>query len=719
MLDIADYAHDSELLYAKEVREFMTSFTDTESTEEVNNIFSLIVDKWQESGFVPLQELRRHVCNSLASTDDNVYINKAKQQLMDRLINGAVQKDKLTGFYAKTDCPLVTGLADLYRRTTGHNVFRIDGDFSNMGGTNEFFRKELESRGWGRRKGDGFEYTDRLVSLSSRMMYEIIDTAVKAYNSEGNSPRAYLHPFRSGGDEIRFIVTGMDREKANVFVATCDNAMKKFINDNHLETHDNPKDARRPGFGFEMALVQLGGNSINSGAEADRIISLKKLLTSTDNLYAKAAQSTPEEAKKCFEMVDSINKELNKAIAADLKDRGYKDNEIDRAIFEREKMARIRKEKALSAHHEPPEKGSVLTIVENMNQDPKYANLMAVSPVPDGASIPLFYGRNDFFADINMIRERSVDAWAKNLLIKDENDLRIINSLAKNYHSIDSSTGVKMATALYNVMGRDPNGATDYDIDRFVKDVRKLQDDMGIRRPCQVKAAHVEFGNLAGMNCISHDFGDALLKDYAAIIKKTLKESGIDDKYAHAVYSEGGGKFKLVLPESYTVKNEDGKTELRHIDDKFMNSLTDKIKETVNNEINNKSVKEYCIEHGLDTDFSNVGGDKLQKILQDPNAKISDIPNPKRENEHGVNVHAAVVSIDDRTNASEQLNNFTNDFEAGLRKSREQNETITTRKPRYHEENDKIAREVDSRVLQTETPKYSLYRLRDKLKNSR
>ena len=719
MLDIADYVHDRELLYAREVREFMSSFTDTDDTEEVNRIFTLIVGKWQESGFVPLQELRRHVCNALATPESNIRIDKAKRQMMDRLINGAIQKDKLTGFYAKTDCPLVTGLADLYRKTTGHNVFRIDGDFSNMGGTNEFFRKELESRGWGRRKSDGFEYTDRLIALSSRMMYDIIDTAVKAYNSDGNSPKAYLHPFRSGGDEIRFIVTGMDRNKTNVFMAACDKAMKKFISDNHLGSHDNPKDARRPGFGFEMAAVQLGGNSVNSGAEADRIISLKKLLTSTENLYAKAAQSTPEEAKKCLEMVDSINTELNKAIAADLKNFGYKDKEIDKAIFEREKISRIRKEKALSAHHEPPEKGIILTIVENMDHNPQYADLLNISPVPDGSSIPVFYDRNDFFSDINAVRERSVATWAKNLLIKDENDLRIINSLAKNYHSIDSSTGVKMATVLYNVMGRDPAGTTDYDIDRFVKDVRKLQDDMGVSRPCQIKAAHIEFGNLAGMNGISHDFGDALLKDYTSIIKNTLKESGIDDKYAHAVYSEGGGKFKVILPETYVATNEKGETELCHIDDKFMNSLTEKIKENVTNDINGKTINEYCKTHGLDTDFKDVVGDNLQKLLQNPEAKISDIPNPKRENEHGVTVHTAVTNIDDRTNASEQLNNFTNDFEAGLRRSREQNEKMETRQTRYHEENDKIGRNVDSLVSQPTTPKYNFYRLRDKFKKSR
>ena len=35
MLDIADYAHDSQLLYAKEVREFMASFAGGENEEEL------------------------------------------------------------------------------------------------------------------------------------------------------------------------------------------------------------------------------------------------------------------------------------------------------------------------------------------------------------------------------------------------------------------------------------------------------------------------------------------------------------------------------------------------------------------------------------------------------------------------------------------------------------------------------------------------------------
>ncbi|OPZ76742.1 MAG: hypothetical protein BWY78_01273 [Alphaproteobacteria bacterium ADurb.Bin438] len=626
-------------------------------------MFSIIKNEWDNNGFIPVEELTKRVFANLMEESENSIVDAKKNDIVSMLIDSSVKKDELTGFYSKKICPLLTGLADLYAKSTGHSVIRVDGDFSNMGGTNEYFKSELQKQdNRGKRQYDGFKETDTLVSVVSAVTFMTYKETVDQHNIDSKTPTAFLYAVRAGGDEIRFIITGLNKDQTDRCMIDAEKRIDDLLANGSLQTHDNPKDEKRPGFGLSLADIDL--NNVKDPSLVSTIIDAKiaskKLIQSVPNLLKKA-QVEPENAEKLAKYASTITSDFNKSLAKELKTQGLSKQEIQKEVIARDKAFAIKKNFALNnpTPNVPnnPYASKPLAFIRTVSDNKLYDDFLKLSS-KENTQVGIKYGENDLFVDRYDALKNNLDTYIKQFGITSKKDIALIHRASHEVRNIDPSTGVKMRAEMIE------------DAQRFVKDAEKINKKHGLNNENKIKATHIEFTNLAGVNNISHEHGDALLKDYAKVIKSVLNETGMKD-FSHAIYSEGGGKFKILLPETYETLNEKGEKVLKHISEKDVLEIGKKISEKTEKDINSVNLVEYFEKKGLSTDFSAVSDEKMKAVLSNPDAKISDIPNPKRDFEKGIKACVNVADIRGDKDVSLQLDELTNTAEAERRAERD------------------------------------------------
>jgi hypothetical protein len=217
---------------------------------------------WQEKGFQSPNDLKAMLIDKyLPDADPKVkdYIRQIESA------RGA--PEATTGYLGKEHAYIATGLAHLYAKETGRPIAMVEADFSNMGGTNDHFTAMLKaerppqegqteeqiSRANAEIKKQGMHMTDQAVGLLCKSLTS--DLAAELPTG------AKIVPIRTGGDEIRIIVTGVeDKAELARLTAVMHAGVEQHVAAMGLQDHAHlkaPNDAVRNGFGVALTTEDM------------------------------------------------------------------------------------------------------------------------------------------------------------------------------------------------------------------------------------------------------------------------------------------------------------------------------------------------------------------------------------------------------------------------------------------------------------------------------
>lgn len=207
---------------------------------------------WEKKGFLTPAELRSELIQQyLPDSDPSL---KKMVQGMELSRN---KPETVTGYMKKEHAYSATGLAHLYAKEMDRPIAMAEVDFSNMGGTNDEYRRRLaEERNIPIdqvNKAEAEHMTDRAVKVLSDSM---VDTLQK-----GLPPGAKIIPIRTGGDEVRLIFTGVDDpDQLNRLAQSMHSGVEAKVAGMGLQDHPHlkaPQDPVRNGFGAALAMQDM------------------------------------------------------------------------------------------------------------------------------------------------------------------------------------------------------------------------------------------------------------------------------------------------------------------------------------------------------------------------------------------------------------------------------------------------------------------------------
>ncbi|MDP2206709.1 MAG: hypothetical protein Q8K65_10440 [Alphaproteobacteria bacterium] len=216
-----------------------------------NDVMQDIEALWQSRGFLTPAETQAALIEK--------YMPGADARLHDFIRDTELSRNKpetVTGYLTKEHAYLATSLAHLYAQQTGMPMTMIEVDFSNMGGTNDYFRQTL-----------GAEAGVLPVDIPQRQAEELTDRAVRLLSAGMTADIAKLYPeekivpIRTGGDELRILVTGITDPSEQLRLSDLLHAnIERRVAKMGLQDHPHlkaPEDPRRNGFGAALAVQDM------------------------------------------------------------------------------------------------------------------------------------------------------------------------------------------------------------------------------------------------------------------------------------------------------------------------------------------------------------------------------------------------------------------------------------------------------------------------------
>lgn len=120
---------------------FITSLQKSPGLSFVDSL-TAIEEIWKEKGFMHPKDLHTKL---LERVFDGTGGETLKKEILKNASNAAHVFDRFLGYDDKAMYPLITSLAHYYSQTTGETVTFGFGDFSNVGGTNNYNKKQVEA----------------------------------------------------------------------------------------------------------------------------------------------------------------------------------------------------------------------------------------------------------------------------------------------------------------------------------------------------------------------------------------------------------------------------------------------------------------------------------------------------------------------------------------------------------------------------------------------
>lgn len=248
-----------DVIYGQSVTAFVSVFLEN---PDKPHILQSLKSIWQTQGFLSPEQLVKPLLD--------IYYDDAPAEARDILALQIAERlsdiEPLTGFQRKQHAPLLTGLAHLHAIVMEQPASLVMADFSNMGGTNEFFRKLMAAeRGVDIAQVDekeAFALTDKAARIVSQLALDAYKHgATELYGVD--NPHIYAH--RTGGDEIAFVGIGINAEQSddilNHYVMP---AVEDFLAKAGLQQHEHAKardDRWRDGFGVAFSSMALDRNT--------------------------------------------------------------------------------------------------------------------------------------------------------------------------------------------------------------------------------------------------------------------------------------------------------------------------------------------------------------------------------------------------------------------------------------------------------------------------
>ena len=426
-------------------------------------------------------------------------------------------------------------------------------------------------------------------------------------------------PVRSGGDEIRLIVIGIDTETVeNWLVEKTHPAIEKFTAEANLHDHDHmkePENENKRGFGLALAAESLNRRDI----EPNQIVK---------------------------NLDDKINLEKYH-LGAERRGTVFGAEQYDDASLLQAQTSARRKKREFDSLKE--KNSDPLQFNRRLEQHPQYG-AMAVAPAVDpNLPIQLDLTNSDEMPYTGLFK-RMHNQLDKNLAASapdiDPYNQNILHSALDRAMPIDHSAGVfgtrylEATTAMYMHDAAEQQGG-------------------------RAHLGHFEFSHLAAFNNFSHNHGDAVLGHIGTIIKQEMMNAGMVmdevsalEREEYNVFHRGGARFNMCMPDKVRQKDAMGNDIVVEVDDEVITALGENIKKRVDQEINNQPMVAYFAERGL-------------AINVDPDMKISELPHPKRPDEKGIDFLLTSCMLDPTLPAARQIAELNETAEVRVNKLRE------------------------------------------------
>lgn len=553
-----------------------------------------VSDIWRHKGFLTPAELKNELIQKyMPKTDPVVTAFIAAIELSRN------KPEAVTGYLTKEHAYLATGLAHLYALDSGMPMAMVEVDFSNMGGTNAYFRdllareervmpEEIEQR-------RAEVMTDKAMRLLSASMTDVICKEL---------PEERVIPIRTGGDELRILVTGLG-DYADIAALTnkLHGTIEKHVAGMGLQDHKHfkaPDDPARNGFGAalhiqDMAMIENPQTIIQ---ELDGFISANKQLLGLMRLGRVDEEAVEAEAAAKIMMGNVVVPEdaIEQSIAA----------EVARAKEAAARAAQDLRER--NPNYNRTLSGGVegfhyyvdTTMPKSNVPMFQYAAVPDVLNVPTGgenrpAGVPPMASMETrhMVMSIRYFEEQSVtlDAAHRHLL----------RLSVRGLTPEDPSAKVMMPQGMVKIIDNVAADNKDFkaQFDPKDDDVKQALADAGMKSFDNVMpyGLGVSFHNLAGLNnALGHHNADLVLRYMAKhIIEGALEHAGIPTHdNAAAIAHHGGGNFSVLLYPGGV--EEGGKPWF--VSPVLLNKARVEIKKRVS-ELNNTGISDFLLKNDV------------------------------------------------------------------------------------------------------------------------
>lgn len=626
----------ANILKGDEVERFLKSFIlpddvrasaerehpNTKFPKDVKDVIGDVKEIWEKKGFLSPAELRNELVQRYTPNADP----KLSKLLSDVELSRNIP-EKTTGYLSKEHAYSATGLAHLYAKETGRPIAMAEVDFSNMGGTNEEFKRRLAKEQniplnqVDSRKAEGM--TDKAVRL-------LCDTMTKALG-DSLPDGAKLIPIRTGGDEVRLIFTGVDDPAELKKITTKMHAMIEanvagmgLQNHPHLKDPDNPV---RNGFGAAIVIQDM--NKIDNPHTLIQTLDEDIKIAKEEIGHTRLGTiDEPHERQKIEASIQSGKLKVpDGQTHAD-----FVQTQVDEAA--RISHATSESLKATNPVHANPTQNPITAFEAHVERvTPLMGDTPIVSAMRPGFlanSNPIGENRPADVAPLAGMEERrtslaNAHLTAQNVQVSDSQK-HFLGQSIHNLTSIDPSAQTTMPTSIISLTEIHAREGEEYRniINPNDPKVREGLKRAGLNSVAEVKSnvMAVSFHNLAGLNSeVGHNNADLFLRHFSTIMDDSFKQAGFEGngKKPYTISHHGGGNFTVLVNPAAT----DAKGNINFMSDAKLKEVQQHI-DTGVAALNKKNVADFMRERGV-----NVTPEMQAEFDKKGITTTSTIPDPK------------------------------------------------------------------------------------------
>lgn len=549
------------------------------------------------------------------------YSAEDKNKLAE-IISKSYPIDPATGYYVKQCGPTILGLAHLAAEKSEVPVCLIEGDFANMAGCN---------------KAVGRENTDKLLHEISRIVQERF---APTEEDKRRGKFKEVQCIRAGGDEVRIVVYGYTKKEVDAILRDKIHPEINLLSAKFgVHQAEHTKKYRLPGFGAAFACVDLKKNTPTTKLD-DQLchnIHVQKLndaflhfgLTDDEAIthYVKT-YITPQLISITSDQLPSYVEEINQSLEKAKRDTckrwdaltgeggayrdlytGYHYPQNPRDFFEaysQEHRANI--DSLWNTIALPPREDSA-------KQIPFWDKTLIKSgqEPPEAGRLRMALKAFDFKA----AKEEEIVSWSE------EHQRYELRPELKTIEQDPKRSRLQALVVDLMAQFDAPDPAV-----HCRTSLHMLEDaDIYSENQHGLRVVHFEVTNLSGLNNISLNLGDAVLRETGKYIRQALTKSPANRHLADHLYYEGNGRWKVLLPANFST------SKIEHI--------TSDVSDNMDKHILAMPVKEFALttyanpSHGRQED-SGKKIESLEKRLAAlsqyrarPIELMSEIPHPK------------------------------------------------------------------------------------------
>ena len=537
-----------DLLYRQEIESYLLSFcTHCDALEDkvrhMPKVWQDIQQIWQREGFLHPSELTLKLLQGQLDEAEPVEKRAEKEAFIRQVLDQTYQPESLTGTYeSKQNAALITSLAHLYAQSDIAGkvpMTMLEGDFSNMSGTNQFLQKQAEKAAQPGEEVPG-DTGHRKTDAAARVVANVALQKLENHIAEKTGGKGKVFALRTGGDELRIIVAGDEQGHLERFLEEqVHPAIESVIAQADIQRQEHPKHRgkkEKNGFGLSFGALDMGQD--NAPTEMIAVLDTRIEAAKERTGYLRLGALPPK-----------FEQQVQEAVYQTLLHEGMKREEALNLAAEAGRNAVIEAKNSgttLAAQRKAILDSAVKHGVTAWDVAMQQSDYSEFVPEPQRqVGNALLPETRLPFEDPHSSAIKTLEARMKAAGITEElpeNEKRIMLRVLEGYQAIDPVTRVQMPRDL-------PEQAA-----LFAQDAARLKIENA-----HAQLLDVEFGNTGGFNKLSHLHADAVLREEAQILTDVLKKHNIGfspQEGAHPdasglqepIYHNGGGRFTLLIP---------------------------------------------------------------------------------------------------------------------------------------------------------------------------